>query len=617
MLQELPRNNPRGFTLTELSVVLVIIALLVGMSIGATQPILQQARINVTTKKMAAIEQALLKFSAANGRIPCPADLTLTQGSANYGQEAGYSVGGVGTGECQHNLTPAANFATATTGGTAEGGVPTATLNLPNDFMYDGWGHKFRYVVDPTYTLSTQHSAWPIPSYISCTSSSTGITINDESGAARTQKAIYAIISHGANGHGAYTASGTTFNAGSLATDEQANCHCDATGAHTGGATTLSSATYVQKDPQYQSGQASKPLYYFDDIVTYKENWQMQTASNLAPSSCPYLWVADDNNNRILQLNLNGTFIKGFGAGYNGVAGSVGSAGTSDYAFNNPVALTIDSAGNFWVGDSFNNRIMKFSSSGQWLMTIGGNTTTDTCAGTYATSTTCNKLSGYANCCAPNASTCTCTRGAANGQLDIGQSGSYYPGVQIAFDTSGNLWITDWNNNRVQEFNSSTGAYITKFSVGSGPSGIAIDSSNNIWVMNAGSHNFMKCTTGGSCTTYNPGVFAGGASTDGDYIAFDASGNIWISDQTNNKVHKFSSTGTYLSDLPGTYKAPEGIYFDNSGNIWVADINKNNIYQMNPSTGTKLLTVGTGSTGTGTSPVQLNVPEAIAISNNR
>jgi prepilin-type N-terminal cleavage/methylation domain-containing protein len=596
-----------GFTLTELAVALVIIATLTGMSISATLPILQQARINATTKKMAAIEQALLNYSIKTGRIPCPGDLTITPGSANYGQEAGYAVGGVGTGECVNGMTPAANFRAAS--GAAEGGIPTAALGLPYDFMYDGWGNRFRYVVDPSYTTSAAASSRPFPNNM-CVTSTSSITVNDVNGVARTTKGVYAIISHGANGHGAYTQSGVTFNGGSLNTDEQTNCHCDATGAHTGGAGVLSSPTYVQETEGYQTGHTGQPLYYFDDIVTYKENWQMLTASNLAPTTCPYIWVADEGNNRVLKLDTRGNFIQGFGASYNGVGGSVGTSGSSDQKLSHPMTAITDSSGNLWVADGGNNRIVELNSNGQWLMTIGGNTTTDTCAGTYATSTTCNKLTGYTNCCAPNAATCTCSSGAANGQFNV--SGVSSP-QQIAFDTSGNLWATDYSNNRVQEFNTGTGAYMTSFSVGNCPSGLTIDNNNVIWVSSDCSKHVQKCTTGGSCTTINPPTL--GSNWASNYITVDPnSGNIWANDQ-GGTVYEFNSSGTYLGTLSNSHSTNlEGLFFDSSGYIWVADDNAHNIYKINPATGNLLLTIGTGTSGTGTSPVQFLNPQDIFIS---
>ena len=89
--------------------------------------------------------------------------------------------------------------------------------------MYDGWGHKFRYAVSPIYTGAA------ISSSSACTGS---IAVNDASGSARSSQAIYTLVSHGANGHGAYTSSGQVVNAGSTNADEQTNCHCDSTGAH-------------------------------------------------------------------------------------------------------------------------------------------------------------------------------------------------------------------------------------------------------------------------------------------------------------------------------------------------------------------------------------------------
>src|SRR5262249_45928801 len=141
-----------GFTMTEMAVVLVVIATVTGMAVSSGFSVVSSARFVATNQKMAAIDQALMTFRIANNRLPCPASLTLTQGNANYGYEANYNGGSgtVGTGSCTSG-PPAANFtgagATNTTATAAEGAVPTATLGLPNDDMYDGWGGRFRYAV--------------------------------------------------------------------------------------------------------------------------------------------------------------------------------------------------------------------------------------------------------------------------------------------------------------------------------------------------------------------------------------------------------------------------------------------------------------------------------------
>src|SRR4051812_46387881 len=67
-----------AFTLIELSVVLVIIALLTGLAVSSGISVVASARLVTTNQRMAAIDQALIAFRNANDRIPCPADLSQT-----------------------------------------------------------------------------------------------------------------------------------------------------------------------------------------------------------------------------------------------------------------------------------------------------------------------------------------------------------------------------------------------------------------------------------------------------------------------------------------------------------------------------------------------------------
>ena len=122
---------------------------------------IQTSQLNSTVATMDALEKALLNFRMAFGRLPCPADITLTTTSANYGVEA------ANTSNTCSGSTPAANY---TASGAAEGGVPTRALRLPDSYMYDGWGHKFRYAVSPIYTGAA------ISSSSACTGS---IAVND------------------------------------------------------------------------------------------------------------------------------------------------------------------------------------------------------------------------------------------------------------------------------------------------------------------------------------------------------------------------------------------------------------------------------------------------------
>src|SRR5258708_6404476 len=96
-------GTQRGFTLLEISVVLLLIGLVVGGGLVTMTGSIQALQYNKTVEKIDAIEKALLDFSIASKRIPCPASLTLTPDNANFGIEA------VMPGTC-HGGTPTANF---------------------------------------------------------------------------------------------------------------------------------------------------------------------------------------------------------------------------------------------------------------------------------------------------------------------------------------------------------------------------------------------------------------------------------------------------------------------------------------------------------------------------
>jgi DNA-binding beta-propeller fold protein YncE len=113
------------------------------------------------------------------------------------------------------------------------------------------------------------------------------------------------------------------------------------------------------------------------------------------------------------------------------------------------MGIAIDAQENVWVSDTGNNRIEKFSDTGEYLAQFG-------------------------------------SFGDGKGQF-------YYPDC-IAFDQSANIWVVDQNNHRVQEL-SSSGVYLTQFgSSGSDdgqfgqPVGIAVTPSGNIWVGDYGYH---------------------------------------------------------------------------------------------------------------------------------
>jgi hypothetical protein len=118
-----------------------------------------------------------------------------------------------------------------------------------------------------------------------------------------------------------------------------------------------------------------------------------------------------------------------------------------------------------------------------------------------------------------------------------GGNGELYSPRVAAVDNSGNVYVTDAGNSRIQKF-SSSGKFIAKWgSLGRGN----------------GQFNWPRG------------------------IAVDNSGNVYVADTFNNRIQRFSSSGAYLSKWGswGTgingFQSPMGITIDDSGNVYVAD----------------------------------------------
>ncbi len=133
--RQIPADS--GFTITELAVVLVIVALLLG---GILMPLSAQvdtANIAKTRTLLADAQEALTGFAAARGRLPCPAwDGSGTDATNTRGQESFAAGGSEANGLCQHFYG---------------GFLPASALGLPSvdgdGFAVDAWGQRIRYSV--------------------------------------------------------------------------------------------------------------------------------------------------------------------------------------------------------------------------------------------------------------------------------------------------------------------------------------------------------------------------------------------------------------------------------------------------------------------------------------
>lgn len=206
------------------------------------------------------------------------------------------------------------------------------------------------------------------------------------------------------------------------------------------------------------------------------------------------------------------------------------------------------------------------------------------------------------------------SQGSGDGQFDLPR--------EIAIDNSGNVYVVDEGNSRIQKFNSN-GTFITKWgSLGSGdgqfiiPAGITIDSSGNVYVVEFGNHRVQKFNSSGIFIS----KWGSNGSGDGQFnnphgVTVDSSGNVYVADWGNHRIQKFNSSGTFITKWgssgsgDGQFNYPEGVAVDSSGNVYVTD--RHRIQKFN-SSGTFITKWGSLGSGDG----QFYYPFAIAIDNS-
>ncbi len=304
------------------------------------------------------------------------------------------------------------------------------------------------------------------------------------------------------------------------------------------------------------------------------------------------VWVADYENGRVEKFSRGGLLIAAYG-----------SPGSYRNEFNGPWGIAVNqSTGNVYVTDQANNRIDELNSSGGFVRSFGwgvndGKAEFEICTGFFC-------LPGIA--------------GSGNGQV--------YIEAGIAIDSSGNVWVVDYGNSRIQEFNEK-GEYLQKFGIaGNGfsvggeaqfkqPMNIAF-SGGNLYVTDYGNNRVQEVSTSGKDILQ----FGKEGSGNGEFkgplgIALDAkSGNFYVTDDLNNRVQEFNASGTMITKFgsagsgAGQLSKPQGVAVNAFGGIYVSDWNNHRVQEWTRPTWLPTLTESTlaGTTAAYTyEPVEL------------
>ena len=251
---------------------------------------------------------------------------------------------------------------------------------------------------------------------------------------------------------------------------------------------------------------------------------ELRDPRGLAADQAGDIYISDTGNQRIRELRTDGTITTVAGNGSAGFSGDLGPATTAQ--INYPRGLAVDAAGNLYIADTANHRVRKFTVGGS-ISTFAGNGT-----------------AGFSGDLGP----------AASAQLNLPRG--------LAFDSAGHLFISDSGNNRVREVISGTMTTVA----GNGLAGVIGD--------------------GGPATSAELNHPFG--------VGLDAAGNLYIADTLNHRIRVVDGSGNISSivgicgassgfrgdgDLAPTAQlnSPFGIYVDGAGELYVADVNNNRV----------------------------------------
>ena len=280
--------------------------------------------------------------------------------------------------------------------------------------------------------------------------------------------------------------------------------------------------------------------------VSGSSNNALNNPCGITISNNDILYIADYNNNRVVVMNLtSSTLMRIFGSGPNSSIGQ----------FNEPVDVFLIGT-SLYVLDGQNDRIQKWSINGTNPSILPGANTfdysnyfyIDSYSNIYVSVNSDNKVIRFP----ANSSTYVTAAGSTAGTSGAGSNKLDGPcGVYV--DGNRNLYIADYNNNRIQMWaygassgstvagTGTAGASLTQIT---NPSSIVMDNNQYMYITDTGNNRIIRWALGassGTCIAACTGI-SGSRQNQLSWpasVAVDSSGSLYVPDFYNNRVQKF------------------------------------------------------------------------------
>lgn len=304
-------------------------------------------------------------------------------------------------------------------------------------------------------------------------------------------------------------------------------------------------------------------------------------------------YISDQKANKIRKITPAGVISTFAGTGTAGYSGDGGPATSA--MLSGPMAVLVDGAGFVYIADTGNNVVRMVDTSGVISTYMGQ---------FYAPGTTPPPV------CA--AATNSVGDGCPGNQMIMNMP------VALVFCVHQNIHVADKLNNRVRTLMRVTNQTITQVGNGvagyngdgelntsaeiNGPTGMAMDAANFIYVADSGNHIIRKTllsgttpqpistiagTAGSAGNTGDGGLATSAQLANPDGVQVDPAGNVYVADSDSHIVRKINVSDGKISTVAGIATAgdtgdggpatsaqlnvPGGILLDGIGNLYIAD----------------------------------------------